>query len=103
MPTPGEKEEAKQWVEKRSSCPAWRDGWCFVDGTLIPLAFRPFWYGQSYFDRKCNYSLNIQVFFTMQHVLPNETKLTPALYDPDCFHAESTNHQLRVWIYGEHT
>jgi len=61
MPTPGEKEEAKEWVEKRSKCPAWRDGWCFVDGTLVPLAFRPFWYGQSYFDRKCNYSLNIQV------------------------------------------
>ena len=61
MPTPGEKEEAKQWVETHSKCPAWRDGWCFVDGTLVPLAFRPFWYGQSYFDRKCNYSLNIQV------------------------------------------
>jgi len=61
MPSPGEKEEAKQWVEKYSKCPAWRDGWCFVDGTLVPLAFRPYWYGQSYFDRKCNYSLNIQV------------------------------------------
>ena len=61
MPTPGEKEEAKQWVESRSKCPTWRDGWFFVDGTLVPLAFRPFWYGQSYFDRKCNYSLNIQV------------------------------------------
>ena len=61
MPTPGEKEEAKQWVERCSRCPTWRDGWCFVDGMLIPLAFRPFWYGQSYFDRKCNYSLNIQV------------------------------------------
>jgi hypothetical protein len=64
MPTPGEKEGAKQWVERHSNCPAWRDGWCFVDGTLIPLAFRPFWYGQSYFDRKCNYSLNIQVSST---------------------------------------
>jgi len=61
MPTPEEKEEAKQWVERRSKCSIWRDGWCFVDGTLVPLAFRPFWYGQSYYDRKCNYSLNIQV------------------------------------------
>jgi hypothetical protein len=62
MPTPEEKEEAKQWVGKHSKCTTWRDGWCFVDGTLVPLAFRPFWYGQSYFDRKCQYSLNIQVF-----------------------------------------
>ena len=61
MPTPEEKEGAKQWVGQRSKCMAWRDGWCFVDGTLVPLAFWPFWYGQSYFDRKCQYSLNIQV------------------------------------------
>lgn len=59
-PTPEEKEQAKAWVEKHS-CAAWRDGWCMVDGTLVPLAERPFWYGESYFDRKCNYSLNIQV------------------------------------------
>jgi len=91
MPTSGEKEEAKQWVERRSKCTAWRDGWCFVDGTLIPLAFRPFWYGQSYFDRKCNYSLNIQVPFTIEHSLPNETALTEPPSQPDRFHAESAN------------
>ncbi|KJA25911.1 hypothetical protein HYPSUDRAFT_133783, partial [Hypholoma sublateritium FD-334 SS-4] len=60
MPNAEEKEEAKQWVEDHS-CRAWRDGWCFVDGTLVPLFDRPFWYAESYFDRKCNYSLNIQV------------------------------------------
>lgn len=62
MPTPDEKEEAKEWVEAHS-CKAWRDGWCLVDGTLVPLYDRPHWYGESYFDRKCNYSLNIQVHF----------------------------------------
>jgi hypothetical protein len=60
FPTSDEKEEAKAWVEAHS-CKAWRDGWCLVDGTLIPLYDRPHWYGESYFDRKCNYSLNIQV------------------------------------------
>ncbi|KIY45722.1 hypothetical protein FISHEDRAFT_76270 [Fistulina hepatica ATCC 64428] len=30
------KERAKEWVES-VSCPAWRDGWCMVDGTLVPL------------------------------------------------------------------
>ena len=60
LPTDEEKEEAKVWVEDHS-CKAWRDGWCLVDGTLIPLYARPYWYGESYFDRKCNYSLNIQV------------------------------------------
>ncbi|GLB34545.1 putative DDE superfamily endonuclease [Lyophyllum shimeji] len=59
-PTPEEKERAKHWVE-RNSCKAWRDGWCMVDGTLVTLYDRPFWYGESYYDRKCNYSLNIQI------------------------------------------
>jgi len=60
FPTEEEKEEAKRWVEDHS-CGAWRGGWCMVDGTLVPLHERPFWYGESYFDRKSNYSLNIQV------------------------------------------
>jgi hypothetical protein len=60
MPTATEKEKAKDWVQNHS-CKAWRNGWCFVDGTLVPLDERPNWYGESYFDRKCNYSLNIQV------------------------------------------
>ncbi len=59
-PTAEEKEKAKAWVEAHS-CKAWRNGWCMVDGTLIPLDEWPYWYGESYFDRKCNYSLNIQV------------------------------------------
>jgi hypothetical protein len=61
LPTAEEKEEAKQWIEDHS-CKAWRNGWCMVDGTLVPLFDRPFWYGESYFDRKSNYSLNIQVW-----------------------------------------
>jgi hypothetical protein len=60
MPTAIEKADAKAWVAAHS-CKAWRNGWCMVDGTLIPLYDRPYWYGESYFDRKCNYSLNLQV------------------------------------------
>nr|GAT45093.1 predicted protein [Mycena chlorophos] len=61
MPTEDEKEEAKRWVEKKAGCKEMRDGWCMVDGTLVPLAARPNWYGESYFDRKQNYSMNLQV------------------------------------------
>ncbi|KAF8197180.1 hypothetical protein K438DRAFT_1967427 [Mycena galopus ATCC 62051] len=60
MPTAVEKEDTKAWVEAHS-CKGWCNGWCMVDGTLVPLFDRPFWFGESYFDRKCNYSLNIQV------------------------------------------
>jgi hypothetical protein len=61
MPTEAEKERAKEWVEQQSGCHEWRDGWCMVDSTLIPLASRPHWFGVSYFDRKMNYSMNLQV------------------------------------------
>jgi hypothetical protein len=64
MPTADEKEEAKSWVHRRS-CAIWQDGWCMVDRTLIPLFTRPYWYGESYFNQKCNYSLNIQVSFLL--------------------------------------
>jgi hypothetical protein len=60
-PDEDEKEAAKEWVDSQS-CPAWRDGYVMVDGTCIPLADRPGRHGNSYFDRKKNYSLNVQVW-----------------------------------------
>ena len=59
------KEIAKAWVEE-NSCPAWQDGWLMVDGTLVPLSVRPGYYGNTFFDRKSNYSLNIQVWLIYQ-------------------------------------
>lgn len=60
FPTDEEKEEAKSWVEDHS-CAEWQDGFCVVDGTLVPLYEHPFWFGESYYDHKSNYSLNFQV------------------------------------------
>lgn len=62
--SPAAKETAKQWVADQS-CPAWRDGWLMVDGTLVPLFQRPGFHGTTFFDRKSNYSLNIQVSTTL--------------------------------------
>ena len=59
-PSAREREEAKEWVEV-ATCVAWRNGWFFVDGTLVPLAEKPGYHGEAYFDRKSNYSLNVQV------------------------------------------
>ena len=53
--------EAVALTTSKHSCCAWRNGWCFVDGTLIPLATQPVWFGESYWDRKDRYSLNVQV------------------------------------------
>jgi hypothetical protein len=59
FPDAEENEAVKKWVH-RHSCKAWCNGWCLVDGTLIPLAEWPHWFGESYFNRKNQYSLNIQ-------------------------------------------
>jgi hypothetical protein len=52
------RDEAKRWVEQMS-CPDWRDGWLMVDGTIVPLYMRPALYGNVWFDRKSNYSMNV--------------------------------------------
>ncbi|THU76989.1 hypothetical protein K435DRAFT_878449 [Dendrothele bispora CBS 962.96] len=62
-PSETEQEQAKQWVEN-NSCPAWRDGWLMVDGTLVPLYARPAFFGNTWFDRKSNYSMNVQLVTT---------------------------------------
>ncbi|KAJ7125825.1 hypothetical protein C8R43DRAFT_898044, partial [Mycena crocata] len=49
MPTAEEKEKAKCWVAKHS-CNRWRHGWCFVDGTLVPLDERPPWHWMNITD-----------------------------------------------------
>ncbi|KAG8688976.1 hypothetical protein FRC08_011165, partial [Ceratobasidium sp. 394] len=59
-PTEDEKEEAKKWVEEHS-CPAWRGGFCLADGTLATLFEKPGYRGETYFDRKSNYSFSIQI------------------------------------------
>jgi hypothetical protein len=59
-PSEDEKERLKQWVEV-ASCYAWRGGYCMVYGTLIALFQKLGYHGEAYFDRKSNYSLNLQV------------------------------------------
>ena len=41
------------------------DGYCMVDGTPIILFQKPGYHGEAYFDRKSNYSLNLQVRRTL--------------------------------------
>jgi hypothetical protein len=70
FPTNEEKQEAQRWVQEHS-CRSWKGGWCFVDGFLIPLATHPEWFGESYWDHKDRYSLNVQIstyFSFFQHL-----------------------------------
>jgi hypothetical protein len=68
-PSAREKEDAKEWVEA-ATCVAWRNGCVFMDGTLVPLADKPGYHGEAYFDRKSNYSLNVQMSFSSESSVP---------------------------------
>jgi hypothetical protein len=59
-PSEEEKEASRIWSQSKS-CEGWRGGWCGVDGTLVPLHECPMLYGSTWFDRKSNYSTNVQV------------------------------------------
>jgi hypothetical protein len=67
-PSQAQREVHKQAVEDLT-CKEWRDGWCMIDGTLIPLYERPYFYGETFFDRKSNYSLNVQVINTPDRII----------------------------------
>ncbi|KAL7283097.1 hypothetical protein ACG7TL_002522 [Trametes sanguinea] len=61
-PTTAVKNNAKEEVAQ--VCPGWKNGWCMVDGTLVPLFQRPGIFGNTWFDRKANYSMNVQIVST---------------------------------------
>jgi hypothetical protein len=69
------KEAAKAWVEE-SSCPAWWGGWLMVDGTLVPPFMQPEFFGNTWFDHKSNYSMNVQVCQRLDHVLGSSDSST---------------------------
>ncbi|KIJ48108.1 hypothetical protein M422DRAFT_248289 [Sphaerobolus stellatus SS14] len=78
-PTEKQKEDAKAWIESRS-CPSWRDGWLMVDGTLVSLFARPGFYGNTWYDRKSNYSLNVQLILNL-HIIDYGVGLPGSQHD----------------------
>ena len=60
LPTAKEKESAKAWVAEQV-CPKWSDGYLIVDGTKFLLFQQPGLYGDAWFDKNWNYSLDCQM------------------------------------------
>lgn len=55
-------ELARKYSESKT-CPEWRNGILAMDGTAINLYTKPNFFGESFFDRKSNYSISCQVIF----------------------------------------
>jgi DNA-binding CsgD family transcriptional regulator len=60
--TPAEKEVEKEWMDNHLGFQgSWRDGWVMYDGTIVFLYCKPGKNGDTYYTRKANYGLNVQV------------------------------------------
>lgn len=61
--TPAEKEVEKAWIDERLgfSGSLWREGYVMYDGTIVVLYAKPSWNGDTYYTRKSNHGLNVQV------------------------------------------
>lgn len=49
-----ERADAADWVAKRSGVEEWKRGWCLMDGTQIPLAWRPARHHVEYYKERKN-------------------------------------------------
>ncbi|KAF9506510.1 hypothetical protein BS47DRAFT_1367345 [Hydnum rufescens UP504] len=97
-PNAEEKECAKQWVEA-VSCPAWRDGYCMVDGTLVLLSDKPSLCGEGYYDRKSNYSLSVTVVNMPDcHIIGYVAGHCGSAHDSTVFAESSLASNPEVWF-----
>ncbi|EGO22573.1 hypothetical protein SERLADRAFT_440586 [Serpula lacrymans var. lacrymans S7.9] len=98
-PTREEKDAAKAWVENQV-CAEWRNGCLAVDGTNISLFQKPSHFGETFFDRKSNYSLNCQAI-----ILPHNLKIIDyglghvgSTHDSSAFQDTLTSQNHKVFL-----
>jgi hypothetical protein len=91
-----ERERHKIRAEEITAVKEWRDGWCMIDGTLVPLYAKPSYYGDRFYDRKSNYSLNVQARLLVLNIFCSAFNLTVNLVDHQYPGLE--NHRLRCWL-----
>ena len=95
--TPEEKEQEKRWVDEHLGFRAtWREGWVMYDGTIVVLYRCPGMQGETYYTRKGNYGLNVQVWCSISNML---WLMMTCGSDWKCTF-ESPNRGLFTWVYG---
>ena len=57
-----EKEKSKMWSQAKT-CRGWRGGYLVANGSCFSLFQKPGMHGETFYDKKCNYSINAQVCF----------------------------------------
>lgn len=49
-PASQKKEAAKEWFEDQVQVSEWQNGFCMIDGILIPLCQKPLHHGDTFYD-----------------------------------------------------
>ncbi len=99
-PAESEREEAKRWVEEQAEVKEWRNGFCMVDGTLVPLYRKQSHYGETFFDRKSHYSINVQIINTPNRkIIDYASGFRGSRHDTHCF--SSTKLGQNPFLYLE--
>ncbi|KIJ55673.1 hypothetical protein M422DRAFT_240285 [Sphaerobolus stellatus SS14] len=98
--TPKEKEEGKRWVEE-TSCKEWRNGYAMVNGTLIPIAEKPGFHSEAYFDRKSNYLFNVQLITLLSlHIIDYVIGHCESAHDSTTFQDSQANKEHST-LFGD--
>lgn len=105
--TEDDKIKSKTQVHSRTGVKEWKHGFAMVDGTLVPLQFAPGIEG--HFDRKKNYSLNVQLVIlphelqVIEYVvgLPGSTHDSSAFAKSDIFSNPQRYLDPGEWIWGD--
>jgi hypothetical protein len=79
-----------------------------IDGTLIPIFEKPYFYGETFFDRKSNYSLNVQIINTPdRRIIDYATGFVGSRGDAHCYKETLLYAQrnrvlgAREWCWGD--
>ncbi|KAL7268896.1 hypothetical protein RUND412_008462 [Rhizina undulata] len=84
-PSLTERKDHKARVEE-ISIPEWRDGWAMVDSILIPIYSKLHYFRDRFFNRKKNYSMNLQITSTPDlHIVDYATGFIGSQSDSHCF------------------
>ncbi|KAG2343098.1 hypothetical protein BDR05DRAFT_885085 [Suillus weaverae] len=86
---------ARKFAESRT-CPEWKGGFLAIDGLTVNLFTKPGYYGETFFDRKSNYSLGCQAVILPHNLLIVDYSLGHPGSVHDAFAFRSTH------LYEEH-
>ncbi|KAG2342246.1 hypothetical protein BDR05DRAFT_1027075 [Suillus weaverae] len=85
------------------TCPEWRNGILTADGSLINLCDKPGLYGETFYSRKSQYSLNCQVVLMIHNLAIVDYAISHTSSAHDAYAFQSTHiYHHHTTLFGDH-